>query len=165
MNWDELWVPNQWGECVATDVAGVAHCIESYLGRRDIELGVSRRQIARTIVEYVWRRQRRLALQLRGPQSGSRRPEGWDIRHEEIWRQWLEQRLTPESFEEEVLLPVFGVDQRTWEASCDGWREELLAFLPAWTLRSWDKFEEINPMPMDEWGGSGVDDDAGSADG
>lgn len=165
MNWEELWVPNQWDECVATDVAGVAQGIESYLGRRGVELGVARRQVARAIVEYIWRRQSRRAVDLRGPKTGGRRPEGWEERHEEIWCQWLEQRLTPESFEIEVMWPVFGDDRRTWEVRCDGWREELLAFLPAWTLRSWEKFEEINPLPMDEWGGSGVDDDAGSADG
>lgn len=162
MHWEQLWETNQWGECVATDVAGVAHGIESYLGRRGLELGVTRQQIARTIVEYVWRRQSQHAAALLGPKNRGRRPEGWEERHEEIWCQWLEQRLTPESFEIEVMRPVFGDDVQTWEKRCHGWREEIFAFLPAWTLRSWEKFEEINPIPLDEWG---ADDDAGSADG
>jgi hypothetical protein len=163
MDWEALWEPNQWGECVATDCAGIAHGVESYLGRRGIELGVSRTQVARAIVEYVWRRLGgRRAAELRGPRTGGRRPEGWEAQHEDIWCQWLGERLTPEGFEIEVMLPVFGTDRRTWESRCDGWRDELFAFLPAWTLRSWDKFDEINPIALDEWA---ADDDAGSADG
>jgi hypothetical protein len=165
--WDELWTENRWGECVATDVAGIVSGIVSYLERRGFDRGVPNQQIARTIIEWIWRRQTRRANQMRGPRTRAAWPAGWTAQHEDTWCEWIEIRLTPESFEAEVLMPVFGTDTRTWETVCGGWREELFYFLPSWVERSFDRLEEISPgsaPPDDSRSATGADDDAGSAD-
>jgi hypothetical protein len=165
LNWDDMWEENRWGECVATDVAGVVSGIATYLERRGFELGVPQRQIFRTLMEWIWRRQRRRMSDLRGPRTRAGCPAGWMAQHEDIWCQWIENRLTTESFEAEVLEPVFGTDVRTWEAACDGWRGELFFFLPYWVGRSFEKLEEISPgSAPDDALPAAPDDDAGSAD-
>jgi transposase len=48
-----------------------------------------------------------------------------------------------------VLDPVFGNDVRLWEAGIEGWREELIQFLPFWIQRSRDIVETFDATPLD----------------
>jgi hypothetical protein len=48
-----------------------------------------------------------------------------------------------------VIQPVFGTDERLWEASIGkGWRMEIMEFLPWWIVRDLDIFEDIDPTPL-----------------
>ena len=165
LRWNDLWVENQWGECVATDVEGLASSIRIYLERRGLELGISERQIAQTIIEWIWRRQIHTFYQLHGPRTRSAWPSGWDVSHEDVWSQWIEKHLTPESIEDEILYPVFGSDVRSWEGRCDGWRNELYYFLPFWIERSFERLDEmIRGNVQDDTQSASADDEPASAD-
>jgi hypothetical protein len=41
-----------------------------------------------------------------------------------------------EDWQKEIIEPVFGTNERMWEVTCFGWRDELFCFLPWWVKRS-----------------------------
>jgi len=82
------------------------------------------------------------------PQNPSSRPAGWTEKEEEIWIDWINYHCTLDDWSAEVMEPVFGSNVRMWEAQMDGWREELLQFLPWWIRRSAIIVAAFDPTPL-----------------
>lgn len=84
-------------------------------------------------------------------------PEDWTGEKEMIWRQWIAHVCDLTEWENEVIEPVFGTESRFWESvSGTGWRQEILEFLPWWSLRTAEQFAEIDPTPYPEIGEGSV---------
>ena len=74
-------------------------------------------------------------------------PLDWTEYEERLWRDWIEQNFPYESWEDEVLYPLFGTSSEPWEESVPGWRDELHQFLWTWIRRSSEIVRIFDPMP------------------
>ena len=149
-SWSDLWSNNQYGELVADDIAGVVHGIHTFLKRRGIPIAVNKQKHLTLIMEYIWRRQKTPSLLLKGPATRPRKPTGWEEKHELIWRQWIHHVSSLDAWLFEVMYPVFGNEERIWEAACPGWRTEIFWMIDQWTQRSFEQFADIDPTPLDD---------------
>jgi hypothetical protein len=150
MNWSALWSNSRYDELVVDDIAGVVHGTHEFLKRRGIPIGVNKRTHLKLLMEYVWRRQKASALLLKGPVTRPRKPAGWEERNELIWQQWIHHVCSLDAWLFEVMYPVFGKEERIWEAACPGWREELFWMIDQWSKRSLEQFAEIDPTSIDD---------------
>lgn len=132
----------------AEDAAGLAQMIHRLLGRFGLHLCMTEERLARQILQYIWMRMAYPAHEISVPQHERGVPDGWTRENEEIWLDWISMKIDLDQWKPEVLQPVFGSDERTWEAFCPGWRDELFAFLPYWIARSKEKLEKIDPTPL-----------------
>ena len=148
---DTMWETDCYDECPAADVAEVCDRILGFLKRRHrgIQMSLTPQKLHRSILEYIWIRYSALPTQISYPKRKQEAPRGWDIEKERIWRQWIQHVCDVRDWEHEVIRPVFGTDERLWEASIGtGWRTEILEFMPWWIYRDIDLFEEIDPTPL-----------------
>jgi hypothetical protein len=149
---EQMWETDYYGECPAADIAKVCDRIIGFLKRRRrIELSLSSQKLHRSILEYIWMRYTAPSTHISYPKRKQEAPIGWNIDKESVWRQWLHHLCNWGAWEQEVMYPVFGTDERLWEASIGkGWRTEILEFLPWWVRRDLDLFDEIDPTPLPE---------------
>ncbi len=143
-------MPTVYGEVPADDIYAVAdqivEFIESHGQRPDGEMY----QIASGIIGYIDRRSRGWrADEIHWPtRTNMYKPKGWEERQEEIWCEWVYHHFTLDNWQREVMHPIFGDGQRIWETACDGWRDEIYAFLPLWIERSHEMFDRIDPTQL-----------------
>lgn len=153
MEWSEYFEPYGWDDCAAIDdLFAVAERTETWVrahGKVGLELKPVR--LARQMLHYVWMRAQGLRWSdIDGPRHVRRAPVGWTSRHERLWVDWIHHRFELDEWRQQVLDPVFGTDERSWEARCAGWRDEVFAFLPRWIARDLGRFEEIDVTPLPE---------------
>ena len=112
--------------------------IAGFLNRRKLELGIPQERVAKQIFEYMELRYRGHPTTIMGPKTESAKPEGWTDHHETVWQDWFSNEVHLNDWLREVFRPVFGMNTSAcaWDYSCDGWRGELLLFLPSWAARS-----------------------------
>ena len=138
---------NRYGECIADDVENIVKEFESYIRRRGLYLELPPAEIASQIMNYIQLRHSMHPLQISNPRNIPSMPEDWSDYDEEIWLDYLEQRFTIPSWQCEVMYPVFGSEVHLWEEACDGWRDELIEFIPWWIARSRKILEQFDPNP------------------
>jgi hypothetical protein len=73
--------------------------------------------------------------------------EDWSDYHETIWRDWLDFAFPYESWEDEVLYPLYGSHREPWEEAVPGWREGLHSFIWTWVRRSSAIVADFDPQP------------------
>lgn len=115
----------------------VAEQIEGFLARRKLHPELSRDKLAKQILQYMDLRRRCYAVEIAGPKRPVSIPEGWDEQAEQVWVDWFSNEVHLSDWVREVFRPVFGTEECVWDCVCNGWREELFAFLPWWAQRSY----------------------------
>lgn len=139
---------NQYGECALDDMEALVDRIEIFARRRGVSLELDRRRLVRQLLQYVSLRQQTMScVQISNPHFDPSEPEGWTDHDEDIWNDWIQHTCSLENWHTEVLQPVFGSDIRLWEVNCDGWRSELMHFLPWWLQRSTPIVRKFDPFP------------------
>ena len=112
-----MWDTDIYGECPAADIAEVCERIKLFLKRRrGIQLSLSPQKLHRSILEYIWMRYSFLPTQISYPKRKQEAPIGWNVEKERIWRQWIFHECDGLAWEREVMNPIFGTDERLWEA-------------------------------------------------
>lgn len=116
----------------------IAEQIAGFLKRRKLELGLSQERVAKQILEYMELRYRGHPTTIMGPKTESPKPSAWTDHDEAVWQDWFSNEVHLNDWLREVFRPVFGMNTSAcaWDYSCDGWRGELLLFLPAWAART-----------------------------
>ena len=135
-------------ESVLIDVHAIAIRIGRFLKCRGVEPELSMSNLVGRIYRYIRLRKSSPWYMISLPTSQPYRPEGWKDKEEEIWMDWIHCHCTLDDWSAEVMEPVFGSDIRLWEAQMDGWREELLQFMPWWIRRSPSIVEACDPTPL-----------------
>jgi len=128
--------PNKYGEYAAEDVSAIVESFARYIRRHGVVPELEPRRMAGQIMRYIQLRKKAHFLDIAGPMFVPSAPEGWSEYDEEVWQEWIDYTFTLDSWVTEVMNPIFGSDSRLWEATIEGWREELLQFLPWWIKRS-----------------------------
>ena len=141
MNWDQL------VKAAVADVQDLVYLFMKYLDRRGATLAIKPARLVKQILKYIHLRQTLSIYDIAAPQSHA--PNGWSEEDEEIWNDWIVDRCGLDSWEDEVLTPIFGEDMRLYEVRCEGWRLELVHFFPWWIQRSFAIVDKYNPAPLD----------------
>lgn len=148
---DWAWTQNEHGETPVHDINDVVLRMESYVTRRGGFLGLSLRHIRDQIIRYVRWRLRHAWVEVSPPQHLQTIPTAWTTHAERVWTDWLSATFRYEDWVAEVIAPVFGTDERFWEARCSTqWRREVFGWLPFWIEREWDIVDEFDPVQTDE---------------
>jgi len=149
--WASLLKTNEYDECAASDIEELVFYMSGLLEQKGLQFEVDAHKMVRKILTYVMLRHSRGRLELMSVPSGSRSvPKEWTEDYEAMWIEYIDAEISPEEWQEKVLEPVFGTDIRIWEAACDGWRMDLLAFMPWWIKRSIEPIaEEEDEEDMD----------------
>jgi hypothetical protein len=142
---DALLRPNTYGECAFADVQDLVFLFEKYVKARGATMSVEPKRLVKHILKYISLRQKYLQHDISSPLTAPATPVGWTSDDESIWMDWVCDTFDMESWEEEVLGPIFGSDIRLWEANCEGWRLELMTCFPWWIQRSFDIVDKFNP--------------------
>lgn len=140
---------NAFGECAEEDAWILAGRVQAFVESAGGGLDVSRVQLMRQILKFVHMRQWNGFNDLSGPGHRSFKPQGWTPHREQVWRDWIDRTFTLEDWQTDVIGPVFGTDERSWEARCTGWRDELFQYLPAWMQRDVGLADAVDLTPMD----------------
>ena len=78
-------------------------------------------------------------------------PPGWEVPDERLLRDWIQNAITEETWNNEVMYVVFGsTNVRLWEIPIEGWRPMLRIYLDQWIVRSPELLEEIQPFIEEE---------------
>jgi hypothetical protein len=148
---EQMWDTDEYDECPAADVAEICERIKPFLARRHFQLSLQPQKLHRSILEYIWMRYSLPPYNISFPKRKQEVPQGWNIEKERIWRQHIFHVCSWDDWEREVMRPVFGTDERLWEASIGiRWRMEIFDFLPWWIYRDMDLFNEVDPTPLPE---------------
>jgi len=133
---EELLQYNRYGECAAEDVMAIVSLIQDYVERRGARLALQPSMLVRQILSFLSLRQRCSIYEVSDPPNECQIPVGWDAADERLWQDWIYMKCPVESWLAEVMDPVLGTIPRLWEGGCEGWRSELVHFLPWWIHRS-----------------------------
>lgn len=146
MNWK--WTENWCDECPVMDIHRVAEGIEKLVTCRKAYLNLSVDRLRNQIVDYIVWRIRKAHYEISVPQHDTREPVDWTDHAEHVWQDWVTDTFQVEEWVDAVITPVFGTDERNWEARMGTrWRTEILTFLPYWITRSWDIVDAYDPTP------------------
>jgi hypothetical protein len=147
--WENPFELTRYGERVAVDVYAVAGRIGGLIEAHGFTPDLDDDGIASSILGFLQLRQRMRADKIRGPKRPRMtKPADWDDEQEQIWVEHIAHLVSVEDWRQQVMYPVFGTSVRIWEGACDGWREEILQFLPAWIQRSYYNFDRIDPRQL-----------------
>ena len=130
------------------DLFVLVQLIDKYVQRRKATLGVHANRMVTQILKYIQLRERHMWWKIEGPHANITYPPGWSEEYEELWGDWFEREFSLDSWEDEVMDPMFGTIVQPWEV--DGWRQEIYAFLPTWIQRSIHLLTPIDPTQTDE---------------
>lgn len=138
-HWSNAFETTCYNEIPAADIYAVATLIVEFIEAENLIVDADRDQIASAIIGYLWKRERVAPMNIVAkPRKRATIPDGWLPADEQIWREWIAHYFTLENWQRKVMYPIFGNNRRIWEEQCDGWRDEIYAFLHLWILRSWD---------------------------
>ena len=127
----------------------IAEQIEVFLRRRKLHLDISLERLEKQIRQYIDMRRRGGPLSISNPKNKPTQPEGWDDQAEQVWQEWFSNNIRVEDWLREVFRPVLGQNTCRYDGAMDGWREELLAFLPWWARRSYSIVDAYDATPYD----------------
>ena len=115
------------------DLFDVATLIQRYVVKRGGFLSMSSSDLRRELNSYVKLRLSvgRFMLERVRP---IRIPTGWTDHSERVWLDWISLTCDLESWDKEVIQPIFGTDVREWERDTE-WRQEIFAYLDEWIQR------------------------------
>ena len=132
----------------------IAEQIIGFLQRRKLSPAFSQERMAKQIMDYMDLRRRGSALTISHPQFKIKNPDGWSEHDEEVWQDWFSNEIHLSEWLREVFRPVFGLNTSacSWDYTCDGWRDELIAFLPWWAQRSVTLVASYDATPYEEEG-------------
>jgi len=130
------------------DLFVLVQLIDKYVQRRNATLGVPKNRMITQILKYIQLRERHMWWEIEGPYCKVTYPTGWTEEYEELWGYWFENEFSLDSWEDEVMDPMFGTSVHPWEI--DGWRQEIYAFLPLWIQRSISLLTPMDPNQTDE---------------
>ena len=127
-------------ENMFADLCTVVNRLQEFCRVRGTTLAIAPHRIASALLDYVRLRQVARSHEISEPHTPMHTliPRGWYPEHEIAWNDWLTAECSLDHWNAEVMEPVFGSsgEQRFWEVSCEGWREEVRLFLPWWMKRS-----------------------------
>jgi hypothetical protein len=129
------------------DLFVLVQIIDKYVRRRKAILDIPAPKMVTQILKYIQMRERLMWWEIDGPYSTVTYPAGWTPDHEELWADWFEREFSLDSWEDEVMDPMFGTRVQPWEI--DGWRQEIYTFLPTWIQRSISLLAPIDPNQND----------------
>jgi hypothetical protein len=157
INWE--WTNNWCDECPAMDVHRVAEKIAILVTERGGRLSLSVERLRNQIMEYITWRRRFAAYQISPPRHELRPPKDWTEHAERVWTDWVTDTFSVEDWVEQVIRPIFGTDERNWEAHMGTrWRTEILVFLPWWIQRTWEIVDTYDPTPVTDNSDTNSDD-------
>jgi len=142
--------PNKYGECAADDAVAIVRRFMRYIGSHGAAMELDPRRMVTQILQFIALRKKSYFLEISTPLFDPLEPEGWSKYEEDIWQEWIHYTFTLDSWNEQVMNPIFGSDIRLWEANIVGWREELFHFLPWWIQRSVTIVAKFDPTPLSE---------------
>lgn len=123
------------------DLFAVAHAIEAYADRRGCVLSKATRKVYKDLVTYVLARRKMSTDMIEYSRKTRANPEkGY----------WIAYHCDMDSWEREVMRPVFGSVMRIWEIPCPDWRKEIFAFLEMWITVPEDVMKEFDMTSEDE---------------
>ena len=129
------------------DLFVLVQIIDKYVQRRGAHLDTQPPRIVSQILKYIQLRERHMWWEIEGPHCNVTYPPDWTEEREELWNDWFARQFSLESWEDEVMGPMFGTQVQPWEV--DGWRQEIYAFLPNWIQRSISLLTAIDPTQTD----------------
>jgi hypothetical protein len=138
-----------YGDSLEADAWDLATRIQGLVESKGAGLDLSLAKLSRQIMKFVQMRQWYGFNDITGPGHRSFRPPGWNAHRERALQDWIQRTFTLDIWQEAVLGPVFGTDERYWEARCNGWREEMLLYLPAWIQRSVSLADAVDLTPLE----------------
>lgn len=149
-HWNNAFEVTRYGEIPAADIYAVADRIVEWIDEEDLVADADRDQIGSAIVGYLYQRARlspsgHIAAR---PRRRAHVPDGWTPADEQIWREWIAHHFTLDEWQRKVMHSVFGTNRAVWEEQCDGWRDEIFAFLHLWIQRSWDVMDAVDPRQL-----------------
>lgn len=136
---------NQYDECAAEDVRAIVSRIQTCVEQRGAKLALDSKALTRQILTFLTLRQRCSVYEISDPPNKRYIPEGWTTADERLWQDWIHTMFPVEHWLAEVMDPIFGSDMRLWEAPCEGWRSELVHYLPWWIQRSITIVTDFDP--------------------
>jgi hypothetical protein len=150
---DWYWTENIYGEKPVDDVNDVIRYVDDMLKTSRAKLCLTPVRLRDQILEYLRLRHRHSDGRISVPHHSLNNPSDWTPHAEEVWTDWFQDTFTPERWTSEVLEPVFGTDERFWEAKIGpGWRMELYHMLPWWIQRDWKTVDRFDPLPDEDEG-------------
>lgn len=150
---EELLQYNRYGECAAEDVRAIVARIQTFVKRRGARLAMQPSMLVCQILSFLSLRQRCSIYEISEPPNECQIPVGWTTAEERLWNDWITMKCPVESWLVEVMDPVLGTIPRLWEGACEGWRSELVHFLPWWIQRTVaivNKFDPTFVEPAEE---------------
>ena len=125
--------------------------IEGFLARRKLQLGIAPARVVNQILKYMALRRKGGPLTISNPKFVYPVPEVWTENDETVWQDWFSNEIHLGDWLREVFRPIFGMNTSacSWDYTCDGWRGELLNFLPFWTMRSESLVAAYDATPYD----------------
>lgn len=136
-------------ETTVYDADALAHAIALFIVGRGGRMATTEARMSRTICNYIracqwWGADAVAPVNVPPPYY----PEGWTKQDESLWKGWLHDTFLPWEWESDVIVPVFGSDQRAWEQGCAGWRTGLFEImLERWMRRDVATVENYDPCP------------------
>jgi len=147
--YQSLFYPNDYGERASTDVLSLVRLLRSWVQQKGADLAVSDEVLARQILKYIAMRRHWTRDQIQGPHMPLIVPPiEWNRDTEQIWEEWIWHTFDWGAWQRRILGVIFQSGVRLWEADCDGWRNEIYDFLPAWIRRDMECFRRIDPRPL-----------------
>jgi hypothetical protein len=149
-HWSNAFEYTCYGELPVESIYAVADRIAEFIEDEGLALDADRDQIGSAIVGYLRRRAagaHALDIVVR-PRRRATVPEGWTPADEQVWREWIGHHFTLDNWQRKVMYPVFGTNRYIWEEQCDGWREEIFAFLHLWVMRSWEIMDTVDSRQL-----------------
>jgi hypothetical protein len=135
MDWANLVTCDSEGYCAAVDVEAIVRLFRDFVESRNCKMEIDGRRLAHQILRYIQLRSSVAEHQISNPRFLVSTPSGWSAEKEREWKMWIYHIFRLEEWQKEVMDPVFGSNERLWEATCGGWRDELFYFLPWWIKR------------------------------
>jgi hypothetical protein len=135
MNWIHLVTRDSEGYCAAVDVEAIVSLFRDFVESRNCKMEIDGRRLAHQILRYIQLRSSVGEHEISNPQIVVTKPPGWSAEKEREWILWIYHIFRLEDWQTEIMDPIFGSDERWWEAACGGWRDELFWFLPWWIKR------------------------------
>ena len=146
MDW---YAPNKYDECAWDDLAYLAELLNGHIRRVGAMPELSDERLTRQLVAYVGMRHGHRWHEISVPQHVRSKPAGWKTEDEQIWQDWLADKITLDVWRA-LIDRVFGTDERFWEAPVAGWRDEVFSFVPYWVQRSPNIVAVYDPRSQDE---------------
>jgi hypothetical protein len=116
-----------------------------YVEKRGATLALNPHILVNQILSFIELRQSASVYEISNPGFEPIRPDGWTLKDESLWISWVYSTCPMDSWIPEIMDPVFGSDIRLWESTCEGWRSELVHYLPWWIQRSVSIVRKFDP--------------------